>query len=277
MIISRPSFVAVSLGVMLSLLAVPSAGYAGPFDCLFPPATVNPALSSTAYIPTTVQRVSWMPTTVNPAVCNPCGQQVTYVPETKRRWTYSRIPKTTFKPVATCDPCTGCPVTTYQPVTTYSLLPWLRRESYTVFKQAAVPMASYNPCVTNPCDPCGGGGSAVYTQGTSGCATCATGASLSGTIGSASPSNGDSYYSGKKKTFVEEPQPKPDNSIPSKETSTEMPELSVPRERMAVRPISPVESEVRTVSWDLGAAPASPSKPAPKRRLDVSGWRAVID
>ena len=278
MILSRASSVAVSLGVMLSLLAVPSVGHAGPFDCLFPPATVSPVPSPT-FMPTTVQRVSWMPT-IDPAACNPCGQQITYAPETKRRWTYSRIPKTTFKPVTKCDPCTGCPVTTYQPVTTYSLLPWLRRESYTVYKQVATPMASYNSGTTNYCNSCGGGGSAIYTPGTSGCSTCAPGATLSGTIGSpgssAAPTS-DPYYSGeKKKTFREELRPKPDPTMSNRPTSVELPELGGPGDRAAARPILP-PARVRTVSWEHSAAPASPSRPAAKRKLDVSGWRAVID
>ncbi len=269
MTFSRPSFAAVSFAVMLSLLAVPSAVQAGPFDCLFPSPTVSPAPTQTVFMPNTVQRVSYMPT-----ACNPCAPQVSYVPETKRRWTYSRIPKTTYKPVTTCDPCTGCPVTTYRPITTHSLLPWLHRKSYTVYKQVAAPMASYNPCATNSCNPCGGG-SAVYSSGTtSGCSTCAPPATLSGSIGSPSPSDGDPYY--QKKTFKGDPQPKPDNSIPNQETSTEMPELPVSRDRMAARPIE-LPADVRAVSWELDAAPASPAKPAPKRKLDVSGWRAVID
>ena len=297
MIFSKPSSVAVAFGVMLSLLAVPSAGQAGPFDCLFPSPIVNPAPCPATFTPTTVQRVSWMPAIANPAVCDPCAPQVTLAPETKRRWTYSRIPKTTFKPVTTCDPCTGCPVTSYRPETSYSLLPWLRRESYTIYKPVSTPLASYNPCVTNVCNSCGGGVSSGYASGTSGCSTCAPGATLSGSISSPGTSmrlqSDPGYPSGK--TYSDEPessqqddypsrqgertggdiQPRPDSAIP-KNTSTEVPELNGPRGRTAVRPIQPT-AQVRTVSWELGAAPASPSRPASKPKLDVSGWHAVTD
>ena len=294
MIFSKPSSVAVAFGVMLSLLAVPSAGQAGPFDCLFPSSMVNPAPSPVTFGPTTVQRVSWMPVVGNPAVCDPCGQQVRLAPETKRRWTYSRIPKTTYKPVTTCDPCTGCPVTSYRPETTYSLLPWLRRETYTTYKPVSTPLASYNPCATNACNPCGGGVSSGYT---SGCSTCAPAATLSGTISSPGTSMqprldpgytpqktfGNEAESGHRDNYPSTPgqgtdggiQPKPDNAIP-KNTSTGLPELNGPRGRTAVRPIQP-PARVRTVSWELDAAPASPSRPAPKPKLDVSGWHAVTN
>ena len=286
MIFSKRSSVAVAFGLMLSFSAVPSVGQAGPFDCFFPAPVVCPA-------PTTVQRISWMPVVGNPAFCDPCGQQATMVPETKRRWTYSRIPKTTFKPVTTCDPCTGCPVTAYRPATTYSLLPWLHREDYTVFNRVSTPLASCNPCATTACNPCGGGSTFGYAGGTSGCSTCATGSTLSG-AGSSMQSRSDPGYTSQK-TFPDEPessrqnnypsmqgegtgtdrQPEPDNAIP-KSTSTELPELNGPRGRTAALPIEPL-GQVRAVSWELSAAPASPSQPALKPKLDVSGWHAVTD
>ena len=296
MIFSKPSSVAVAFGVvLLSLLAVPSAGHAGPFDCLFPSPVVNPAPGPATFGPTAVQRVSWMP-----AVGDLYGQQVTLVPETKRRWTYSRIPNTTFKPVTTCDPCTGCPVTTYRPETTYSLLPWLHPQTYTIYKPVSTPLASYNPCVQTTCNPCGGGVSYNYASGTSGCSTCAPRATPSGTVSSIQPQPDPGYLS--RKPVAEESesgqrdkypstqeqgsstqergtgsdiQPNPDNANP-KNTSTELPELNGPRGRTAARPIQPPD-QVRAVSWELSAAPASPSQPASKPKLDVSGWHAVTD
>jgi hypothetical protein len=295
MIFSKPSYVAVAFGVMLSLLVVPSVGQAGPFDCLFPSYTVNPAPNPVTFAPTTVQRVSWMPVVGNQAFCDPCAQQqVALVPETKRRWTYSRIPKTTFKPVTTCDPCTGCPITTYRPATTYSLLPWLRRETYTTYRQMSTPLASYNPCaanicspcVTSTCNPCGGGVSYSYASGTSGCSTCVSGATLSGqpqldpayttpkTFHETESGRRDNYPSGQGQGTDGDIRPKPD--VIPKNTSTELPELNGPQGRTAVRPIQQ-PAQVRTVSWELDAAPASPSQPASKPKLDVSGWHAVTD
>jgi len=286
MIHSKLSSVAVTFGVMLSLLAVPSAGRAGPFDCLFPSSNTSP--------PMAVQQVSWMPVVGNP--CDPCAQQVTMVPEKKHRWTYSRIPKTTYKPVTTCDPCTGCPVTTYRPETKYSLLPWPHRESYTIYKPVSVPLTSYNPCAVSTCDPCGGGFSSSYISGSLGCSTCATGSTLSGTIGSPAGSaqrRDDPGYSSQK-TFSDEPESSPRNDYPSsqgqgtdgdirpipdnvpRDTSAELPELDIPRGRTAARPVLP-PAQVRAVSWELSAADASPYQPASKPELDVSGWHAVTD
>ena len=272
MVFSKLSFVAVAFGVVLSLLAVPSAGHAGPVGDFLFPTVVSPA-------PTAVQQVSWMPAVGNPAACNPCQPQVSMVPETKRRWTYSRIPKTSFQPVTTCDPCTGCPVTSYRPQTTYSLLPWLHRQSYTIYKPAAAPLmtynASYNPC----CDPCGGVSSSNYISGTSGCSTCSS--STTSSLGS-STRRPDPGYS--QRTYATEPEssqgngsdltPKPEKG--PKSISTEVPELNSARGRTAVRPIQPAAG-VRTVSWELSAAPGSPSQPASKPKLDVSGWHAVTD
>jgi hypothetical protein len=297
MIFSRPSSLAVAFGVMLSLLAVPSAGHAGLFDCFRPAAT--PVAPPTTYLPTTVQRVSWMPTVGNAAACNPCAPQVTVAAETRRRWTYSRIPTTTYKPVTTTDPCTGCSVTSYRPETRYSFLPWPRRESYTVYSPVAMPVASYSSPATNTCNPCGSVVSSNYiSAGSSGCSTCATGTSVSGTIISAGSSIGssagssvrvqsDSYYP--EKTFKENQgssdqnggnlKPQLDNTIPNttspKPTSTKLPEPS-PRGRTAARPIQPI-TEVRTASWELEAAPASPSRPTSRPKLDFSGWQAASD
>jgi hypothetical protein len=296
MIFSRPSSLAVAFGVMLSLLAVPYASHAAPFDCFRRSTVVNPVPAPTTYMPTTVQRVSWMPTVGNSVACNPCGQQVALTTETRRRWTYSRIPTTTYRPVTTTDPCTGCSVTSYRPETRYSLLPWLRRESYTVYSPVAMPVASYSSCATNTCNPCGSVVSTNYiSTGSSGCSTCATGTSLSGTVSSVGSSAGssvrvqsDPYYP--EKTFKEEQgssnqnggniQPQLDNTIPNttspKPTSTKLLEQSSPRGRTAVRPIQPL-TEVRTASWELEAAPASVSRPTSKPKLDFSGWQAASD
>lgn len=167
----------------------PGASQAGLFDCF-----TNP--EPTTYAPPyQAQRVAYMPT-CDP--CNPCAAapQVNYVPEVKYRWTYSRIDRTEYQPVASADPCTGCPVTTYRPVTKKSLLPWLHREAYTTYKAVpyggATPVSymqpTYQPSACNPCatgcDPCGstcgpcGGTSSMVAPSlssgvSSGCSTCA--------------------------------------------------------------------------------------------------------
>jgi hypothetical protein len=180
---SKKNQVVLAAAVLMAVAVFsPSVCQAGLFDCLSPSSSAAPLTYAPPY---EAQRVAYMPT------CDPCSSyaapQVNYVPEVKYRWTYSRIARTEYQPVAAADPCSGCPVTSYRPVTTKSLLPWLHREAYTTYKPvpygAAMPVSymqpSYQASACNPCastcDPCGGSMAAPSLN--SGCTSCVAGTS----------------------------------------------------------------------------------------------------
>lgn len=210
-------------GALLASAVVFSPGVcqAGLFDCF------NKSEPLTYAPPYQAQRVAYMPTCNS---CNPCAAvpQVNYVPEVKYRWTYSRIDRTEYQPVAAADPCTGCPVTSYRPVTKKSLLPWLHREAYTTYKAVpyggATPVSymqpTYQPSACNPCgttcDPCGSScgscGSSCGSYGGS-CSSCVGGSTMaapslsSSGCSSCTPStttySADPGYSGSSQTTYE--------------------------------------------------------------------------
>jgi hypothetical protein len=216
-------------------------------------------------------------------VCNPCAApQVNYVPEVKYRWTYSRIARTEYQPVAAADPCSGCPVTSYRPVTTKSLLPWLHREAYTTYRPAYgaatpvsymqpsyLPSSACNPCGST-CDPCGsvsgtcGVGSLSAPSLSSGCSSC-----VSGTTAYPDSASSDPGYSSGQTTFQPgtewspvdngsdtrlKPAPDPATQQSDGQTSgttTAMPRMEIPK----LQPDRTASvSRVRTVSYDEPAS-----------------------
>ena len=234
--------------VLAAAMFAPGVCQAGLFDCLSPsPTTFAP--------PSTAQRVAWMPAVAS--ACDPCAApQVTYVPEVKYRWKYSRISRTEYEPVAACDPCSGMPVTTYRPVEKKSLLPWLHREAYTTYRAVpagygAAPVSylqspACNPCATI-CDPCGGTSVGAAAIGSS-CPSCVSGS----TVISGGTTSDPGYSSGK--TFDATPpagawspsdssgsdsrlKPAPDPATEGKPTGSSggMPQLIIPTGRTASR------------------------------------------
>ena len=270
---------------LVAAMFAPGVCQAGLFDCLSPsPTTFAP--------PSTAQRGAWMPAVAS--ACDPCAApQVTYVPEVKYRWKYSRISRTEYEPVAACDPCSGMPVTTYRPVEKKSLLPWLHREAYTTYR--AVPAAygvtpvSYlqspacNPCATI-CDPCGGASIGGASIGSS-CPTCVSGS----TVISSGTTSDPGYSSGK--TFDTTPpagawspsdsggsdsrlKPAPDPATEGKTTGSSggMPQLIIPTGRTASR------GGVTTVAYTVPVAihqvgnlyESAVAVPAPLRLVPVA-------
>ena len=226
---------------LAAAMFAPGECQAGLFDCLSPsPTTFAP--------PYTAQRVAWMPAVAS--ACDPCAApQMTYVPEVKYRWKYSRISRTEYEPVAACDPCSGMPVTTYRPVEKKSLLPWLHREAYTTYR--AVP-AGYGVTPVSylqspACDPCGSTSIGAPAIGSS-CPSCVSGS----TVISGGTTSDPGYSSGK--TFDATPpagawspsdssgsdsrlKPAPDPATEGKTTGSSggMPQLIIPTGRTASR------------------------------------------
>ena len=257
-------------GALLAAAVVFSPGLcqAGLFDCF------NKSEPLTYAPPYQAQRVAYMPT-CDP--CNPCAAvpQVNYFPEVKYRWTYSRIDRTEYEPVAAADPCTGCPVTSYRPVTKKSLLPWLHREAYTTYRAVpyggATPVSymqpTYQPSYCNPCgttcDPCGSscsscvGGSSMAApslSSSSGCSTCVP--STTTYDSGYSSSSQSTYQGGSDWTPVETNQterrlkPEADPKAEEGESNTSttgMPKLIIPQ--LPTDKTAHV-SRVRTVSYD---------------------------
>jgi hypothetical protein len=274
MLLKKPCVVA-GVAVIAAALFFPSACQAGLFDC-FSPSAPAPLTYAPPY---QAQYTAYMP---NCDPCNPCAApQVSYVPEVKYRWKYSRIERTEYQPVASADPCTGCPVTSYRPVTKKSLLPWLHREAYTTYRPmpygGATPVSymqssyqpSYQPSYGNPCDPCGftcdpcGGTSMAAPSLSSGCSSCTSGTTVYTDNGSMDPG----YSSPSQTTFQSDwapanttperrlrPEADPETENSDSETTnrpTAMPRLEIPAipgDRTAST------SRVRTVSYDEPAS-----------------------
>ena len=236
---------------LVAVMVAPCVCQAGLFDCLTGSSSTPPLTYAPPY---QAQRVAWMP---NCDPCNACAApQMNYVPETKYRWTYSRIERTEYQPVASADPCTGCPVTNYRPVTKKSLLPWLHREAYTTYK--AVPYGGFAPVSymqpsyqSGCCDPCSSctsscgstcgscTGAPSLTSG--GCSTCASGSTMS--YSESSPSDpgysGQTYRSEREWTPVEsethrtlKPEADPETEKSASDVTsqpTSMPRMEIPR------------------------------------------------
>ncbi len=290
--------------IALVLAAVPLAGspvQAGLFDGLcswWQPPAAAPLAPAPTY---TVQRVAYMPVTTV-AYSVPTAQTCYYQPETRYRWVYSRIPRTSYRPVASVDPCTGTVTTTYRPVTQLSLLPWLHREPYTTYRYTCTP--SYASCYTPACsstticDPCSSCGTSVIGSSGSACSSCApsvTTTTPSPAPGGTAPSLQNNYNppstfrsepSGtqSQQRFKPETQPEPGNT----EKNTSMPRLRLipPTEQTAARPLQmagrpAIVPYVKPIPWNAPAARAtsyqapSPVPASTQPELDVSGWHSV--
>jgi len=275
----------------LVLLAAPSESKAL-FEWLCPANWFNPAPAAQTYAPPYgASRVVWQPVAPTASACNPCAPQaVSYVPQTDQRWSYSRIERTTYRPLTTWDACTGCPRTVYQPVTTKTLLPWLHRKSYTTYRPVysnpctscyttyANPYCNAcDPCGSSVCDPCGGSvwGSAASSCPSGSCAPISYRGAAPGANGGQSI---DSGATGPPSTYKQEAEtpdvrmkPTPDsNTGPDPTDPTSLPNLIIPATRTTARPIRQA-SLVQPISL---SPPGGPSAQVP---LDVSGWRASND
>ncbi len=124
------------------------------------------------------------PTTYCAPACDPCPQQVNYVPQTCYRTVTQCVPCTTMKPECSIDPCTGCPTTVMRPVTT--MVQRTVQVPYTTFRPVVTPVSMpASPCATGAC----GGATNYYTPSSAampvglpvgmnqpGCTNCAQGA-----------------------------------------------------------------------------------------------------
>jgi len=284
---TRSLFVACGMSVVL--LAAPAESKAL-FEWLCPANWCKPAPDALTYAPPySAQRIAWQPVSPAASACNPCASgSMSLVPQTSYRWSYSRVERTTYRPVTTFDPCSGCPRTAYQPVTTKTLLPWLHRKSYTTSRAVySLPYAaSYSgygsPCGAGPCgpaacNPCGQNGS-VWGSSLSSCPSGACGQASYQTVVPSYNGSGsriDSGSSGPPSTYKQDTQ-QPDLRLrPAPDSNTGPAPMSVPAaigpdSRTAVRPVRQTVL-YHPVSWS--PAPGSPAKPP----LDVSGWRASHD
>ncbi len=238
--------------------------------------------------PYSAQRVTYLPV-ANPS--NLCAAPaVNYVPQVRYRWTFKRVQRTSYRPVASCDPCTGSPTTVFRPVTTKSLLPWFRREAYTTYQP--VPVASFAPLTYNPsattCNPCATtcdscGGTAIGgLAGSSGCSSCAGGSSStiitdpgystgSGRTFAPTPDSGTTYpgpSSGAQPDVRLKPKPDAETSQPH---ADQTPRLISPTGRTAMLPVRPV------IHYEPITVPAGFHRSSPARRIDTGGWRAAAD
>lgn len=283
--------------VVLALAAVllgDTSAQAGLFDGLcswWQPPVAAPLAPAPTY---TVQRVAYMPATTV-AYSLPVAQTCYYQPEVRYRWTYSRVPRTSYEPIASVDPCTGAVTTAYRPVTRLSLLPWLHREPYTAYRYTCSPgyTASYTPMcasttVCDSCDPCGG---AISSAG-SACAGCAPSAAAPAPgPGETAPSLQNGYGPS---TFRNQPtdvqqryKPESPTEPSGSEQNTSLPHLRLipPTEQTAARPIElagrTAAPHVQPIPWNVLPASAASyqaelAAPAPRQPvLDVSGWHSV--
>ncbi len=271
--------------VLAALFLAPSPSEAGLCDWLFPTASPAPAPAATTYAPPyTAQRVSLMPvvgtayTAYSPTtstVCSPVGQTCYYTPQTTYRWSYSRIERTSYRPVTAVDPCTGCPTTTYQAVTRKSLLPWLHRKPVTSYRLTSTPTSVCSPVCGSACSvscPAPSVSSGVITSSGASCpAGCVP---ATGPI-SSSPQP-DPGYGGAPKTF-ETPESSGSASQGAQSSSYRLPPRSeAPGSSEPPRLIDP---ENRSAAKPIRYATYRHTSEAPAERpaLDVSGWRASRD
>jgi len=303
----------VACGLAAALLLAPSPSEGGLCDWLFPAA--SPAPVATTYAPPyTAQRVSLMPvvstsysacspcsyTACSPCsytACSPVGQTCYYAPQTAYRWSYSRVERTSYRPVTALDPCTGCPTTTYQAVTRRSLLPWLHRKPVTTYQMVCSPTCATTVCspvcstVCGPtCSSCCGvpsiSGSVIGSSVGSSCPSgCVPATTIPGS-GSSAPRL-DPGYVPPSGTFKTEQgtgtsgasaegtrgatsRYQPSSDLQRTPSTTEPPALIHPDNRTAAKPIHHYATYRQVTEVPAaGAAPAS--------TLDVGGWRASRD
>jgi len=309
MLYSKMRMTVVGCGLAAVLLLVPAESEGGLFDCLCPWSSGCATPSATTCAPPYVsQRVALMPVAgVVPATaCSPTSQTCYYAPQSTRRWSYSRMSVTSYRPVTTVDPCTGCTRTSIQPVTRKTFLPWLHRKPVTSYRLTCTNACA--PTCTTACYPsststwassCAGGACSPLYQRTgiagtiqtapgSGCSTgCAPITTIPGAASSAAgatdPGYGGSTY--KTKRAVEEtgasdkasPQPDPGiesgpalNGNPASIERREAPKWTDPQDKTASRPL--FYAAYRTLD-----PKTAPSSTASAPRLDVGGWRASRD
>ena len=277
----RGAVVACALATVL--LALPSTSEGGLFDWLCPSSWSSPPPAAMTYAPPyAVQRISFLPTPVAASVCSPC------VPQTSYRWSYSRMPITSYRPVSICDPCTGCLRTVYRPVTRRTLLPWLHRVAYTTHRLNYY--SSYSPSYSTTYYPCGVVGS-VGAPAVLGCPTGACGPISSGTIisgdGAATVGTDPGYATPSLDTFKTSPtEAAPGTSnqgtqhqdlrpVPSTETNSNPASMNgpvLPRrgDRTAAGRVLQA-GHYHPIAW----MPPTNTRSGPP--LDVSGWRASSD
>jgi len=287
---------AVACVLAAALLLAPSPSEGGLCDWLFP--TASPAPVATTYAPPyTAQRVSLMPvvgtsyTACSPGAytaSSPVGQTCYYAPETRYRWSYSRIERTSYRPVTSLDPCTGCPTTAYQPVTRRSLLPWLHRKPVTTYRMVCSPTCAPATTVCSPvCSPScvvpSVSGSVIGTSVGSSCPSgCVPATTVPGST-SGSPSLDPGYVpprtfkteegtgtSGASSEGTSTSRYQPSSDVQRTPSTTEPPALIDPYNRSAAKPIHHYATYRRTTE-----APASDA--ASRSTLDVGGWRASRD
>lgn len=291
MLYSKARIAVIASGLAVVLLTAPSQSEGGLFDWLCPSSWGPPAPSATTYAPPYgVQRVSLMPM-VGPAstvsVCRPVSPACSYVPQTSYRWSYSRMPITSHRPVTALDPCTGCATTAYRPVTRLTLLPWLHRQPVTSYRLDCSGICA--PSCTTSCYPsctpsCYSGGVVGTVQTVTG-SSCGPGCAPITTIpGSAITSGGTDPGYGQP-TFREPagstgtssqgtPQPdlrlKPSPDLDGNPASMRRPELINPENKTASLPIQYTAYHPLIKGTPPTNTPSSPP-------LDVSGWRASRD
>ncbi|OHB84944.1 MAG: hypothetical protein A2V98_12160 [Planctomycetes bacterium RBG_16_64_12] len=300
MLYSKTRVAAVACGLAAVLLLVPSASEGGPFDWLCP-SSVSPAPSATTFAPPyTAQRISLMPAVGSTTVYSPLAQTVCspilhtayspvaqtcfYTPQTTYRWTYSRIARTSYRPVTAVDPCTGCATTSYEPVSRLSLLPWLHREPVTTYGLTC--STGCAPACTTVCDPCGApsccpstGYGSFEPLSSSGCsAGCVPATTYPAPATGSDPGyGGPSTFKSERPTdstdvpYQDAPapdlRPQPGPELNGNPASLEKPKLIHPGGRTASRPVQYATFQ-QPIPW---TPPANTTFGA---TLDVGGWRA---
>jgi hypothetical protein len=278
---SKTRIAMVACGLAVVWLGWPLQSQGGLFDWMCPSSWTAPTASATTYAaPYTARRVVFMPMFSPVSTMSaPVGQTCYYAPQTRYRWSYSRMSYTTYRPVTTLDPCTGCAATAYQPVTQKTLLPWLHQEPYTAYRMTCYnnacatgcAPACYSGCPTS-CSPCGVPGTFQTVAGSScgtGCAPITTvpgssydpGYSTPQTFKSERPVDSDESTGEE----TEELKPRPDpNSGPA---SLQRLRLIRPDNQTASRP-------VQYATYRHSAARATSPSGDSQAALDVGGWRA---
>jgi len=309
---SKVRVAAVACGLAAALLLAPSQSEGGLCDWLFPCASPAP-VAMTYAPPYTAQRVSLMPVvSTSYTACSPCSytaymptaQTCYYAPQTTYRWSYSRIERTSYRPITSLDPCTGCPTTAYQPVTRRTLLPWLHRRPVTSYRMVYSPTCApsttvYSPVCGSVCGPvcgpvCGsyGGvpslsGSVISSSVGSSCPSgCVPATTIPGPVMS-SPRLDPGYVPPSSSTFRTEEgtgasgasaqgmpggtsRYQPSSDLKRSPISTEPPRLIDPYNRTAAKPIHHYATYRQ-----ITEAPAADA--ASRSTLDVGGWRASRD
>jgi len=297
MLYSKTRVALVASGLAAVLFVAPSASEGGPFDWLCP-SSVSPAPIATTFAPPyTAQRISYMPVVGATTVYSPIAQTVFspvpqtcyYTPQTTYRWSYSRIERTSYRPVTAVDPCTGCATTSYQPVVRRSLLPWIHRKPVTAYQltcsSACAPTCTTacSPCGPSACSSCGVFGSVSALNGSSCPTGCAPVTTYPGPSTSSDPGYSPQTFKTQRPIDPTQPSgqdaPSPDvlpgpgpelNGNPASTERVRAPKLIPPDGRTASRPVRYATYE-QPIPW------TPPVVTPAGTTLDVGGWRAARD